>query len=121
MTQENIQWESLCHESEIGEGEARGFELHNKYIFAVKKDGRLYVYYNYCPHLGTPLEWQEHQFLDNSGTLIQCSTHGALFRMEDGHCLAGPCKGKNLKTIRHTIGNGFLAVDSQQVASLGRI
>lgn len=115
------QWVSLCHQDDIPEGEARGFELSGKYIFAVCKDGELFVYYNYCPHLGTPLEWQDHQFLDPAGTLIQCSTHGALFQIENGHCIAGPCRGKNLKAIRHTIGNGHLAVDAAEVASLGRL
>ena len=30
---------------------------------------------------------------------IVCATHGALFRIEDGTCVAGPCVGKSLKPI----------------------
>ncbi len=78
---------TLCHIDDIEEGCSKGFEVLNKYLFAVKKDGRTYLYYNYCPHLGTPLEWQEDQFLDSDGALIQCSTHGALFLIENGQCI----------------------------------
>ncbi len=112
---------TLCHTSEIGEGAARGFEVEGKYLFAVRRDDQMHVYYNYCPHLGTPLEWQEDQFLDPDGALIQCSTHGALFLIEDGLCVAGPCKGKHLKRIPHEVGNGYLMVPRAEVVTLGRI
>lgn len=112
---------TLCHVDDIEEGSAKGFAIGTKHIFAVRKDNQLHVYYNYCPHLGTPLEWQEDQFLDPDGALIQCSTHGALFLIEDGHCIAGPCKGKSLRRITHVIGNQHLLVDASEVAALGRL
>ncbi|HDZ10472.1 Rieske (2Fe-2S) protein [Pseudohongiella sp.] len=112
---------TLCHQNEIEEGRAKGFEVTGKYLFAVKKDGRVYVYYNYCPHLGTPLEWLEDQFMDPDGNFIQCATHGALFVVEDGQCISGPCRGKSLKTIPHESGNGFIMVNENDVALLGRI
>ncbi len=64
---------TLCHLNDIEEGRAKGFELNGKHLFAVKKDNQLHLYYNYCPHLGTPLEWLEDQFLDPDGTFIQCA------------------------------------------------
>ncbi len=112
---------TLCHVDEIEERSSKGFQVGRKYIFAVKKDGQLFVYYNYCPHLGTPLEWQEDRFLDSDSALIQCSTHGALFVIESGKCILGPCKGKSLRPISHVIGNGFLMVDEDEIAQLGRI
>jgi len=112
---------TLCHMDDVEEGSSKGFSIGNKHIFAVKKDGELHVYYNYCPHLGTPLEWQEDQFLDPDGALIQCSTHGALFLIEDGSCIAGPCKGKSLRRINHVIANQHLLVDSNEVGALGRL
>lgn len=112
---------TLCHHSDIEEGQAKGFEVNGKYLFAVKKDNQLFVYYNYCPHLGTPLEWLEDQFLDANGVFIQCSTHGALFHIEDGKCIQGPCKGKSLKAILYESGNGFVMVDENTIALLGRI
>jgi nitrite reductase/ring-hydroxylating ferredoxin subunit len=112
---------TLCHIDDIEEGCSKGFEVLNKYLFAVKKDGRLHLYYNYCPHLGTPLEWQEDQFLDSDGALIQCSTHGALFLIENGQCILGPCKGKRLKAIPFVLGNGFMMVEEADVSTLGRL
>lgn len=112
---------TLCHVNDIEEGASKGFEVLNKYLFAVKKDDRLFVYYNYCPHLGTPLEWQEDRFLDSDGALIQCSTHGALFVIENGRCILGPCKGKRLKAIPFLIGNGFVMVEENEISTLGRL
>ncbi len=90
----------LCHIDDIEEGAALGFELAERNIFAVKKDNVIYVYENRCPHLGIELEYQENQFLDQDGALIQCSTHGALFLIEDGSCIAGPCMGDQLTAIK---------------------
>lgn len=112
---------TLCHIDDIEEGTSKGFDIGNKGVFAVKKDDQIFVYYNYCPHLGTQLEWQEDQFLDSDGALIQCSTHGALFMIDSGQCVLGPCKGKHLKAIPFVLGNGFVMVEEQSIASLGRL
>ena len=42
---------------------------------------------------------QPDQFLDPSNSLIQCATHGALFLIENGECVAGPCAGQSLTAI----------------------
>ncbi|MFW5452025.1 Rieske (2Fe-2S) protein [Thioalkalivibrio sulfidiphilus] len=68
-------------------------------IFVVRQDKTVRAYLNRCPHRGTPLEWQDHQFLDDEGALIVCATHGALFRIEDGLCVAGPCKRQSLTPV----------------------
>ena len=71
--------------------------------FLVYRQGRIYSYLNHCPHTGINLNWMPDQFLDNSGELIQCSMHGALFTVEDGLCLHGPCLGERLQTIENTL------------------
>jgi nitrite reductase/ring-hydroxylating ferredoxin subunit len=68
-------------------------------LFAVRKAGAVFVYRNRCPHRGVPLEWQADQFLDPSASLIQCARHGALFLIESGECVAGPCEGEALRAI----------------------
>lgn len=102
---------SLIQVDDIEEGSSKGIELNNLYMFAVKKDDQIFLYWNRCPHLGTPLEWEEDRFLDPDGALIICSTHGALFQIEDGHCLAGPCKGKHLQQIPFIVDNGMVTVE----------
>lgn len=89
----------LCAPDELSEGQSRGFELAEEKLLAVRKDGQLYAYRNRCPHRGISMEWLPDQFLDASASLIQCATHGALFLIESGECVAGPCAGQSLQTF----------------------
>ncbi|ROL78589.1 Rieske (2Fe-2S) protein [Pseudomonas protegens] len=89
----------LCAASDIPEAGSRGFQLEGLKLFAVRREGQAYVYANHCPHRGVPLEWQPDQFLDPSASLIQCAPHGALFLIESGECVAGPCAGQFLRAI----------------------
>ncbi len=90
---------TLCAAADLAEGTARGFELYGVSLFAIKTAGAICVYRNACPHLGIELNWQPDRFLVHSGTLIQCSTHGALFQIEDGLCVFGPCNGQSLTPV----------------------
>lgn len=89
----------LCASDELDEGSSRGFRVAGSALLLVRRDGRAYAYRNRCPHRGIPLEWQADQFLDVSGSLIQCATHGALFLIESGECVAGPCAGESLEAL----------------------
>ena len=103
---------------DIDEGTSRGIEHNNKYLFAIKKDNLFHIYFNSCPHLGTPLEWQEDQFLDEDRALIRCATHGALFDIESGRCLLGPCKGKSLRKIPFEVHEGIIMIDENDLRPL---
>lgn len=73
----------------------------------VQKIGhQVYVYENRCPHAGTPLNLFNDRFLDGTGKRLICRTHGALFAPENGHCVAGPCKGQYLRAILVEIRDG---------------
>jgi len=89
----------LCSPHELTEGQSRGFVLNGLRLLAVRRAGRVYAYENRCPHRGVPLEWQADRFLDETGTLLQCAHHGALFSIESGECVSGPCQGQELKLI----------------------
>ncbi len=67
--------------------------------FAIRSEGKVYAYLNSCPHAGTELDWQEGEFFDESKLYLICATHGAVFFPDNGHCCAGPCKGRNLIKI----------------------
>lgn len=103
--------------ADIAEGQSKGFDLEGAYLFAVKRDDQVYLYRNSCPHLGTPLEWQEDTFLDPDGALIQCATHGALFEIESGRCISGPCLGQRLQAVPYILDNGLIMVEE---SSLGK-
>ncbi|PUA28318.1 MAG: hypothetical protein B0W54_17785 [Cellvibrio sp. 79] len=93
----------LCTLDDLPEGSSKGFGSDN--VFAVNYGGKIYVYRNHCPHLGIQLEWAANQFLDNSGSMIQCANHGALFVINSGQCVSGPCTGQSLHAIPHQIIN----------------
>ncbi len=107
----------LCLLSDLEEGSSRGFELADTAIIAVKKQGQLYLYHNRCPHLGVNLEWQPDQFLDADGQLIQCATHGALFLIDSGQCVQGPCLGQQLQPIDYQLQGEQVLVDLQSTAT----
>lgn len=100
----------LCHSDEIAEGKSKGFQIAETFLFAVKKHGKIYVYKNSCPHLGIQLEWQDDEFLDIDASMIQCSSHGALFKIENGECVLGPCQGQSLIKIDFTLEQGMITV-----------
>jgi nitrite reductase/ring-hydroxylating ferredoxin subunit len=93
----------LCREDELSDPGSRGFSLvlgeEVLELLVVKREGRIRAYRNRCPHTGVNLEWRPNQFLDPSEGYIQCATHGALFRIEDGFCLRGPCAGQSLQPL----------------------
>jgi Ferredoxin subunits of nitrite reductase and ring-hydroxylating dioxygenases len=84
---------------QLPEGSALSFTLGSKQAFAIHREGAIYAYLNACPHLGIPLEWMPNEFLDDENELIQCSTHGALFLIDTGECVSGPCRGDRLTPI----------------------
>lgn len=91
-------------------GGAKGFEVDGRSLFVVHRGESLYAYRNRCPHLGVELNWLPDQFLDRDGELIQCATHGALFAIDSGRCLAGPCAGKYLQQLPCAIVDGQILV-----------
>jgi nitrite reductase/ring-hydroxylating ferredoxin subunit len=93
----------LCRLADLPEGATRGFELARdgapRRIFLVNWAGVVHGYVNSCPHVGTPLDWLPDRFLSPDDSWIMCATHGALFRPEDGYCIAGPCAGLSLEKL----------------------
>jgi nitrite reductase/ring-hydroxylating ferredoxin subunit len=76
--------------------------------FLVYVKERCYAYLNHCPHTGASLNWQDEVFLSFDNAFIQCSLHGALFEMDSGKCVRGPCLGQGLKPVDLLIENGVV-------------
>lgn len=105
----------LCKISDLPEGSSAAFAFDQpdgsrRGVMVIHKYARVHVYENSCPHIGMPLDFTPGKFLDKSGELIICSNHGALFRIDDGHCISGPCAGKTLTGIPYRIFNGYLYI-----------
>ena len=90
----------LCGLAEIDDPGVKGFVLsHGMRIFVVRRGAKVFGYANSCPHQGTTLDWNPDVFLTFDQTHIQCATHAAWFRIEDGFCVAGPCLGQKLYAV----------------------
>ena len=104
----------LCRLDEIPEPGSKGFDFRVgddlRSIFVVRLGGTVRAYENSCPHTLGPLDWVPDQFLTREKDMILCATHGALFRIEDGHCLSGPCVGENLTPLPVSIAGESVAV-----------
>jgi nitrite reductase/ring-hydroxylating ferredoxin subunit len=53
---------------------------------------------NACPHQGRRLDYAPGRFLIDRGQLV-CAAHGAVFRLDDGECTGGPCRGEHLARV----------------------
>ena len=104
MTEQRV---FLCALRELADASSRGFVVETaagvQDIFLVHSNTRVVAYRNSCPHTGGPLDWVPDQFLSLDASLIQCATHDARFRIEDGVCIAGPCAGRRLSPVRTVV------------------
>jgi nitrite reductase/ring-hydroxylating ferredoxin subunit len=93
-----------CREFQIGEG---GWPFKG---FVVRQGGRVVAYQNHCAHLGHPLNWMPDGFLTRDKSNIICSSHGALYEIDSGLCIAGPCMGKTLHPVEVRVEKGEIIV-----------
>ncbi|HTI67021.1 MAG TPA: Rieske 2Fe-2S domain-containing protein [Caulobacteraceae bacterium] len=91
---------ALCRLEEIADPGAKGFRFRDgDRLFAgfvVRRGQAVAGYVDSCPHAGWPLALVGDRYLTREKDLLLCSGHGALFRPEDGVCVAGPCVGDRL-------------------------
>lgn len=66
------------------------------------------AYLNLCRHLPIPLDGGSRKFLIEGE--LQCATHGARYRLNDGLCVTGPCRGLSLRPLRLELTSGLLFV-----------
>lgn len=93
----------LCAASDVAEGELReiladGPQGPSSFILT-RRQGRVHGWYNVCPHAGRALNWAPDRFLTDGDDRLVCAAHGAVFRLPDGGCVEGPCRGAALTAI----------------------
>lgn len=69
------------------------------------------AYLNRCRHLPIPLSFirpkghadtpyeVSHEVLTRDNQALECKTHGARYRLDDGMCFEGPCTGRALLAL----------------------
>ena len=85
--------------------------------FVVRQGPRVFAYQNYCMHAGHPLNWKPDSFLTKDGERIICASHGALYDIESGVCVAGPCPGKELRSVPVELRDGNVVVRGPTTAA----
>ena len=102
----------LCALDDLAEHPSRGFRVgEGPWPLAgllVRKGNRVRAYLNRCPHAGHPLNLKPHDFLTPDRSLVVCCSHGALFDMDTGYCVDGPCAGESLVPIPIEIVGGHV-------------
>lgn len=94
----------ICQSSELLEG-GKGIRFpvtaigENTTGFIVRYNNTVHAYLNRCAHVPIELDWAEGEFFESSGLYLMCSTHGAIYTPESGHCVGGPCRGGRLRPI----------------------
>ncbi len=93
----------LCRLGDLAATGARGVTLGEwpkaRNIVVVQDGEHVRAFENRCPHLMATLETVPDRFLDAAREYLVCSTHGAQFRIGDGFCVSGPCRGEALPTV----------------------
>lgn len=102
----------LCELAGVADGTARNFVLQMRagrfHGFVVRNGERVTGYVDRCPHAGLPLAQKIDNYLTPDGALIACAWHGALFRIDDGQCVGGPCAGQRLTRWPVCVDNGWI-------------
>jgi nitrite reductase/ring-hydroxylating ferredoxin subunit len=96
----------------IPDGKARNFVLEMRagrfHGFVVRRGSEVHGYLDRCAHMALPLSQKLDDYLTEDGSHIVCSWHGALYRIEDGVCVGGPCTGARLQPWPVTVVDGVL-------------
>ena len=93
-----------CREFSIGDGDwpFRGF--------VVRQGDEVFAYQNFCAHAGHPLNWKTDSFLTKDNAAIICASHGAMYDIHSGKCIAGPASGRALQSVDIEIRDGVIYV-----------
>lgn len=93
-----------CREFRIGDGDwpFRGF--------VVRRGDDVFAYQNFCVHVGHPLNWMPDSFLTRDRSAIICASHGAVYEIDTGLCVKGPCAGKSLHQVAVEVDDGVIFV-----------
>lgn len=103
MTDEPAQEIVVCRLEELDDPGSKEFRIGEGDWpfkgFVVRQGNAVYAYQNFCMHAGHPLNWKPDRFLTADGSQIICASHGAIYEIKSGECVAGPCPGRKLRPV----------------------
>ncbi len=102
----------LCALADVDDGGARTVAPHAALpaieVIVARRGDRCFAYHNRCAHMAIPLNMLDTVFV--AGDALVCDHHSARFRIDDGYCTAGPCKGASLASVALVVRNGDVFV-----------
>lgn len=104
----------LIRVDQIEDGHSRGLDPLGEgrdTMFVVRQGTRIHAWRNSCPHYDNArMAWKKDEFLNGARTRIVCGAHGALFEIDSGTCVLGPCLGQKLTPVPVEIRDGHVYV-----------
>lgn len=83
----------------------------------VRTDSGVRGWRNRCRHLAVPLDRTDPgRVATSDGRRLVCGEHGALYRPDDGLCIAGPCIGAGLRALPVVVRGGKAYLDTAALA-----
>lgn len=87
--------DALCRLDEVPDDGAIGVRVDSSTggfgLIVLRRGERVFAYHNECPHAGRQLDYAPGRFLVRDGRIV-CAAHGAVFAVDTGACLGGPCR-----------------------------
>lgn len=115
MTSKDLQL--VCRLDDIPDGGGREAVLRRSDgelpVMLLREGARVYAYINICPHQGRMLNYGPDKFMVRDGT-VMCCHHGATFRVSDGACVGGPCRGAALRRVRAIVQDGAVHIGESE-------
>lgn len=109
--------EVICRLEDIPDGEGKGLIVQTtageREIMIIRKGGLAFGYLNSCPHAWVQLDGLPDRFMNRDGSHIMCAMHGAMFEIETGRCIAGPCLGDRLFPFPVTVRDGNIVAAAE--------
>lgn len=113
-------WTRLCPGDGLAErGDGVRFEIAapggSVPAFVLRIEGAPKAWLNRCAHVPVEMDWNPGRFLDDTGTVIVCATHGAVYDADDGRCVGGPCRDRGLQPVPCREVDGWIEVQATLV------
>lgn len=93
-----------CREIRYGEGAYALSLLVHRSSAGVK------AYVNRCLHFSVPLNNKPGEFVMMEGARVMCAFHGAVFRLDNGYCEAGPAATSVLEAVEVLVRDGAVCI-----------
>jgi nitrite reductase/ring-hydroxylating ferredoxin subunit len=119
---------ALCGLADVANRTAKGIALQGVNasgavetcpLVIVRWDDKVYGYINTCPHTPVQLDARSPgRFFNPERSHLMCEKHGALFEVDTGLCLDGPCEGQGLVPLSLQVVDGSICLSNVQMVDV---